>query len=535
MLNARRGVLFALVAVAIAVRLWAAHHVHVVSNDAAAVYLYQAQEILRGNWREGMGSTFPPGYPLLISLAALLPLELDEAGKLVSVLCGGLLVLPVFALGLRLYGRREAWIAAALAVVDPLLIGTARDAMTEAPFTLLLALTAWAGADLMRAASAARSLAAGGLLGLAYLVRPEAAGFLLVFMAVVVAARAPSGKGAARLASIRERLPLAAWIAAGFLTAALPYLLFLRAETGRWTLSGKTMMILSAFDVTETGERVDYEAARYTLAPDGERLAWQDGEQGAAAYLWESRFRQMLKYARNAAAVYLRYLPGMMNPVLWFLAAIALALGPPGAEGRRRDLYLGSFFLFPLACYPLLLVEGRYFAPLVPIGILWASRGLTLVDDALAGAPAGPTGRRAVTRVVAVAAAIVLATSAWPVIGMVRERPDDYPAEHRTAGEWLRRNGRPHPRILSRKALVASYARGVPVPLPVGAIDQILAYARAQEVDYLVVDERYTAARRPALRGLLEDGGRASGLKPIYTADGPGRRLIIFELQPQAP
>ena len=52
-------------------RLWVSHHLLIVSNDAAGGYLYQARELLRGHWKEGLGTYFPPGLPILIALVSL--------------------------------------------------------------------------------------------------------------------------------------------------------------------------------------------------------------------------------------------------------------------------------------------------------------------------------------------------------------------------------------------------------------------------------------------------------------------------------
>ena len=532
-----RGVLFGLAVVALGLRLWVSHHLYVVSNDSAGVYLYQAQEILHGNWHDGLSTVFPPGYAVLVSLVALLHLSLEEAGKLVSVLCGGLLVIPVFLLGRRVYGVREAWVATVLTTIDPTLIGASRDAVSEAPFTLVLILTALAGERLIQAGSVAWALVTGALFGLGYLIRPEAIGFLSVLVAVTVTARACRSEGSGLARKTRGQLPWLGCVVAGFLLVALPYLVFLRVQTGGWGLTGKTMLNLLAHDVTESGERVDYERARYALAPDGHHLQIEtDAQQNALLFVWQSRARQIKKYFRNASAALLKSLPQVINPIFWLLSLAALSWGRRPSNRYRTDLYLGSYFVFPLVFYPFFWIEPRYFVPLVPIAIIWASHGLTLIDEMMA-APGTTSARRSTgpRGFLIPAMILIISMAAWPVFGMLRGKPSDYPLEHKEAGQYLRDHGRRHARIMSRKAFTAFYAGGVPVALPFGSLEEVLAYADWMKVDYLVVDERYTATLRPDLRALLDEAKHPKGLTEIYSMNaGSGRRLVIFDLHPPA-
>src|SRR5262245_47478002 len=63
----QESVVAGLAILATLLRVWVAKHIYVVNNDAAGGYLYQAREILRGDWQQGLGMYFPPGYPLAIS------------------------------------------------------------------------------------------------------------------------------------------------------------------------------------------------------------------------------------------------------------------------------------------------------------------------------------------------------------------------------------------------------------------------------------------------------------------------------------
>ncbi|MGC9329274.1 MAG: hypothetical protein ACP5I1_16695, partial [Candidatus Hinthialibacter sp.] len=64
-------------------------------------------------------SLFPPGWPLLLSLGV----RAGSAALINPLLCGGALFL-IFAIGLRLWGKREAWTAVFLTSLSPFFLFT---------------------------------------------------------------------------------------------------------------------------------------------------------------------------------------------------------------------------------------------------------------------------------------------------------------------------------------------------------------------------------------------------------------------------
>jgi len=104
--------------------------------------------------------------------------------------------------------------------------------------------------------------------------------------------------------------------------------------------------------------------------------------------------------------------------------------------------------------------------------------------------------------------------------------------EHKAAGEWLRAHGKPHARIMNRKAYVAYYADGEAFMTPYADYGHLLEYARGRAIDYLVVDERYTTAVRPALE-FLSDGKECPPQLEVIYADEQraGRKIVVYAIR----
>jgi hypothetical protein len=108
--------------------------------------------------------------------------------------------------------------------------------------------------------------------------------------------------------------------------------------------------------------------------------------------------------------------------------------------------------------------------------------------------------------------------------------------EHKAAGEWLRHQDPSHPLVMNRKSYVGFYADGDTVITPYADYKDLLVYARAKHVEYLVVDDRYTLPVRPGLRFLLDGAGTPGELERIYETKEPaGARIAIFRLLPSEP
>jgi 4-amino-4-deoxy-L-arabinose transferase-like glycosyltransferase len=518
--------LFLLILAGISVRAWISVHIPVIPNDAADGYLLQARELLRGNWRGGIGTYFSPGFPFLVALLALFHLDIVTAGKLVSVLSGALLVLPVFGLAREVYEEKVAWVAATLCAFYPVLVEYSADALSEGAFTLLLLTAAWLATKYLYSTRYTVFTVCGVVYGAAYLVRGEGLVYYLSMLAWFWLARLAVPR-TRRVALLRGGL----CTLVGFCALAIAYVLFLHQQTGHWQISGKTMENLLAFDIGESGERVDMEKVRLGLSTDGERLQIHDKQhEGALSFLWNNRGREIRRFLKNASAAYIRVLPRSVYPLYWLLAGAGLVSGIGERTRWVLHVWLLSTFVIPFLIYPMFLLEVRYFTPVSPIALVWAAKGINLISDSLVGAI---QPRRPQMITVCLVAAIVILHS-YPLVELANRDPWSYPLEHKAAGEWLKVNGIPHARIMNRKSFVAFYAEGYPVITPAADLEGILRYAVANGVDYFVVDERYTVPVRPQLQSILE-GQVEPRLDLIYSKrPSTGKRISIYRFRKQA-
>ena len=167
---------------------------------------------------------FNPLFPLLIAAASFVTHNYEWAARLVSLVLGALLPLPVFGIASRLFNRRVGVIAALLTILHPLLVNLSFTAFSEGPYITLLLSAVYLVVRFLNHSSTWVWLSVGAAFGLAYLLRAEAVAPFLI--AVVFALTATKG-------GIAVKCKRAVAAIAAFLALASPEVILIHRLTGK--------------------------------------------------------------------------------------------------------------------------------------------------------------------------------------------------------------------------------------------------------------------------------------------------------------
>lgn len=487
---------------------------HVLTPDGT-LYVMLARQLAAGNFRSGLSPYSTPLYPLLVSAASFLFGDIVLSGRLVSILAGGLLVLPVYFLIRRAHGRRVATCGAALVAIHPLLIYYSTEVLTESAYTLFFVCGVYAGWQALSTKRTRPFVLAGLSFGLCYLLKPEAIGFVLLLLALALW-RGLKSKAASRKRLLTDCL----WLLTCFLSLALPYLIYIRATTGTWTISAKLSRHM--WQGSRLGERA--------LSAGGELLPGLS-----------------VMFAQTAKALRSEYeLLNLIFPPT-FIALIALGLFARRWTRRRAryELYLLLFITATLAGYAITLPNIRFFVPLVPLTFGWIAKGAVegekWLQQTLSGMRKVKTSqlkgsRLKVSRLSRASfisfAVVLLVLSIVPLfVYLVRgDKWSDYMGQ-RQAALWIKEQARVErpPHIMSTVPLPAFYADGVQVEMPDEDYAAFVERARRARVDYIVINER--DIRRTRLWPLLYEDSEHPGLHLVYQqTNTPGHKILIYVL-----
>jgi hypothetical protein len=508
-----------------------------------AEYARIAENLLAGRgyvgvFANGTQLNFPPLYPVLIALVSLVLPSAEIAARVVNVVFGAALVIPVFRITEELYGRRAAIVATIVVTLHPVLLVGSASAFSEFPYlTLLLSALYW----LIRWITTQRTRSAGlagAFLGLAYLVRPEA--FLLAGEFTVLGLVAALViKGQRSLLRGALLLPLA------FGVVASPNIIFLARATGTLRLQAKGTLAY------EWGRRVNLgESYQEAVKGIGDDLSEQgvfmrSNREVVASVSYTTR--DYLAYAMRAAQRNVGTIErtivderALGSPLLFGL--IVLALFGTG-WGKQRLLTDGVLLITTGTMVAVLLgtvqaIWLRFFFPLVGIFAIWMAKGACDLGDWAADTAGSMTGnerRLQDIRIAATGLSIVAVLGlAWWGIGDVSHFREAACAECVSAGRWLAKQSSSHKWVMAGEVRVAYYAGADLMYLPYARPELAIRYIAKRHPDFIVLDDM-SAVGFPYARDWLARGIPDARAELIHEEQGPNAQIKIYRWRDLAP
>jgi len=246
-----------------------------------------------------------------------------------------------------------AIVAATIAIFYPHLLHSTFNLDTGNVYLLLISLsiiTFWKG---LTADSVKNFFLTGILLGLSYLTRPEAFGYLFFFIPWLGLSKFFSGQKV-----FSRNLPKnAAILLFGFALMATPYIFYLRSATDTWTISGK-------FKRHVIGDENFLEKKRaYDKALEAPNYISETGK----IFLKITFF--------NLHSIH-KKVPYIFPPFLLIFVGIGLFRTNWTGSRFKREIYLFSFCATTVLGYALSVNNVVYFYVLLPILIGWVARGI---------------------------------------------------------------------------------------------------------------------------------------------------------------
>ena len=490
------------VILALTVRLYLLWQYYCISSDGVR-YIEAARSFFDGRIAGGL-SYYPPAYPLLI--ASIYPLvgDWELSGQIWSLLSGVLLLIPLYGLFRMIYGEKVALIACFLAAITPYMARYSVHVRTETPFLLLSTIALLLFYQGIERSLLSRFFYGGLVAGLAYLVRPEAIGFLVV-VPVTLGIRSWVQKDRGSLWCSKASFLLLL----GFSLFAFPYIFYLSRETGQWVISqqlGPTLKV----GLRESG-LLESEELKNISKRQALNLI-----QFAIHYPFLYTKKVLLDLIPSVGvyleAIHYSYVPFFLLGLFHFFR---------DRFWGRKDFILFNFFIFYLVGFALIYVNRRYAVQLVPVSLGWAAEGVLwcwIYSRRLASPRAF---RAAVTVLTVVFLAGTLPKTLKPIS---RDK-----AHLREAGRYLkdlRVSGELN--LLVSDGRIAFYAGARRISLSDLGERDLLRYLRSGKADYLVTgarlwEERYPSiAKNPELHGLI--------LEREFRSTGKSR-LIVFKVK----
>jgi hypothetical protein len=486
----------------------------VMGNDAIA-YVKLARHLASGDWRLGLDPYWSPLLPILTAIVSVFSDSLVLPISTISIFAGSLAVVVTYYLVKQSYGEREAVIAAVIAAFYPHLLNSTFYFGTEEVYLLLInfaLITSWKG---LFENSRRNFLVTGLLLGLAYLTRPEAFGYLIFFVPLAFS-KAFMGQKAFSQNHTKSFLA----ILLGFFLLATPYILYIRSETGYWTISTKLQQHVIGGNFGEfIFEKPDISKSKIPL----------------------------IKSVITNLHTINKVLPLLFPPLLLILLSIGLFRKSWTVDNYKREIFLLVFCAVTVLCYVINVVEVRYFYVLLPILFGWLARGIVEMEDWLLKTFQNLSINVQLTSKIPVISILLIILIYFYTLPMNIFMHSEEKAwlynryEEKYAGVWLKEYATSASNIMSldvQPAFYAGgkhipfpfYAKGKPVSLPLKNVNDVIKEAVSKHVDFLVIDERHF--KNTPLNSLLTEPQNYPELELIYqNTEQKGYKIVIYKVK----
>jgi 4-amino-4-deoxy-L-arabinose transferase-like glycosyltransferase len=509
-------------------------------------YLTFARNILSGIHNTGDISFLvsfrrPPIYPYLIALFSggnSSPIFLAEVARQISILFGVLTILPIYLLSKKMISQKAAAFSAVMAVLIPEFVYYSGAVLAETICSFFITV----GFFLLWYSSQYKDrwylyILQGFFLGLAFLCRHLAIGFLGIALAWTVISYVKPIKPGKMLSSITRTAMSCLLVLLAFFLTISPQVHYLHEKTGKWALAVDPFSS-SALKVKHEGKDIRYTEifeARAAITAEGDRYAW---EVKKAAGLTDIVRAQPFKYLKSFLLTLFRgYLsdtyPLPYPMIILFLAALgALAMC---IQGRYKILIFsififGGYYLF-LGLF--LTMRDRYMFLAYPVLIIVAGFGAeTLLryarrlETRLGYKPWIYLGSSALLFIV-IAGSLLFST--MKLIG--EQNALDNRKYFLAIAEDLSRRVEKNSYIFDRTPHLPYFAGGTKATPPYAGIDEVLRFARIRGVRYWVVSTYYVPSLRPQYKPLLDQKRPHVGLRPIAVYHGGANaKIIVYEI-----
>ncbi len=475
----------------------------VVGTDVAAFSRLGKNFIESGSYSFGenynMGVFFPPGYPLFIAVTNFFSHDLFFSAKFVSFLASLITVILFYLIGKELHSEEAGLFAAFAYAVHPLSIILGVYGNSDALFFCFFFFSIYIFLLSLKKDRMLYYFLIGISAGIATITRPEGM-FLIMLPSLhffgLLGNRPP--KAMKRLISVVAMLSV-------FIMIIFPYMLFVKNYTGKFALSGKNNIAVLLAELSHDKEYHEivnapknlYDKAAFSFNKDKKQLTGWNRDVHRSL-LKDYILTHPLEFIRGYQRKVFQEIQILIKLFLPIMIPLTLLLFDRDLFRRRAVLI---FILFPIIysiIYPFFVIIERqtFFIVLFPlilssIGYVHSEFALTHSFD-FYGIERNRVAlflKKYIKLIIIVI--FIISGVIYLKLSSFHKVPD--PIEHAKAGYFIKStvsNEYEKVNIMSRKPIVSFYSDARFTMLPYAPALNVIEFAKLNNVDYIVVDER---------------------------------------------
>jgi 4-amino-4-deoxy-L-arabinose transferase-like glycosyltransferase len=535
-----------IVAAALILRIVWIHYWPISIESEGVYYARIAENLLSGRGyaaMRGVGKQFlyPPLCPILIALFSMVTGNSELAGRLMSVVFGSVWVIPLMLIARACFDELSGVITGTLVALSPAAIAISGTVQSEPLYLACQAAGIYFALRIAPEQTKIPCYLAGLSFGLAYLVRPEAAIYVVLTALFIVL------PGGGRL-SLRV-VPAARFVLV-FLLTILPYVAWLSVETGGLRFEGKS--VSNYLEARAWAQHLPSGEIFFKVDPQLKEVGLSNQSDLALMQQTTLSARGLLSLGLNNAVGSIRRVLSLLlktelfgGPLFMLLAGVGVMSQTSNRAARIKRSYLVATCAFTIL--PLLSVHAfhdRFIFPFLTLLFPLAGSGLARLYRSLKdmfNTLTHGTRRYALPCTVLAAgiatgyAATCLFVEAHTILHLDTGvgLPTDDITIHRgelivkTVGQSIRNFHVAHALVMEGQAPIAFYAAAADWPLPYCDATTALRYIAKINPDFIVLRSR-NADVFPYAGEWLTTGIPDKRAELVSTDESPDGKVVVY-------
>ncbi|MCR4290433.1 MAG: glycosyltransferase family 39 protein [Candidatus Scalindua sp.] len=509
-----------LLIISLSVRIYLSFFTYVIQNDSVA-FMQNAKFFADGDFLSGLGHDYHPLYSLIMAVVYKVIPNMELSGTIVSLFFSTLTVIVFYLIGKSVFDRKISFVSAIILAFHPYAVRFSADIISESTYFFFFISALGLGYFAITNRKLLLFALTGICSALAYLTRPEGIGI------IIVVAFWCALKDCVEIKVLwKEKLVSILILVVSFLVFSTPYLVFIKKETGSWSLTkkknvsdlaglGKVLATLKSDRLVkeDSGKRMEVtnlaEPGKVLDALGNDRLVKESSDKKKS--YWRDIIKQMtsgksnFKIHLNGILHVIKKYVSTFHPFLLIFLIIGVINWTRVDKKRFFGIYVTSIILFYLIIlYRLNLTylghgdniyqypSRRHLMPLVIPAVFFVGLGVyaagAWIHEKFHNCHfiVGFKELLKSTWIVQLIVLIIVVSVLLPKT-LKPQRFDKHGIK--VVGQWIKTNSRnPSPVILSDSSRNAYYAGGEHAQMY--GINDALGEAQARKADYIIIMQR---------------------------------------------
>jgi 4-amino-4-deoxy-L-arabinose transferase-like glycosyltransferase len=222
-----------LLIISLSVRIYLSVFTYVIKNDSVA-YMQNAKFFASGDFSSALRHDYHPLYSLIMAVLYKAVPNMKLSGTIISVLFGTLTVIAFYLVGKSVFDRKVSFVSSIVLAFHPYAVRFSADIISDSTYFFFFISALGLGYFAITNRKLLLFALTGICSALAYLARPEGIGIIIIvaFWCVL--------KDFVKIKALwKEKLVSILILVISFLAFSMPYLVFIKKDTGSWSLTKK--------------------------------------------------------------------------------------------------------------------------------------------------------------------------------------------------------------------------------------------------------------------------------------------------------